>query len=237
MAKRTPKNPYGLDLGFFAVAKQLEAYQAIADSVAGQMSLLGSHVQLVNSLASAPVYNAMETWYRDVGRTIATVSGAASVAEAQRAIVSSIVPPSVLAGLGQSLEQLGAPYRNLAADIAGQLASLNLQIDRPQLQALLVGAIPAFLDELDAAPADTEATAPVDQTADEHADALRKSVASHAPLVFWLALLLLVTSMASYLVTGDLSQGHSEDAMRDSASFLILVMVLADKVQTKFPPG
>jgi hypothetical protein len=38
-------------------------------------------------------------------------------------------------------------------------------------------------------------------------------------------------------VTGDLSQGHPEEAMRDAEAALGLLIVLASQVWAKLPPG
>lgn len=147
------------------------------------------------------------------------------------------MPANALARLEQSLLQSFAPYQNLVVEAARQFASARLQIDVTQLQSLLVGVLPAFLDQGYPAPTYAGSPYPDDLTADPDAKALREAVVSHAELIFWLALLLLATWVASYLVGADVGEGNELQAMRDSIGGVGLIMWLADKVRRNLPPG
>jgi hypothetical protein len=208
-----------------------------------KMSILDEPVRLISSLASSPAYNVAERAYRNAAfviasqSTMASQSILASLADRHRAIAAAMVPANALAGLEQSLLESFAPYHNLAVEAAGQFASARLQIDVTQLQSLLIGTLPAFLEELSPAPADTTSPRHDDQAADHGASALRESVVSYAPLVFWLAMLLWVIWIGGTLVRGDLGDGHRTDAMRDAMAGIALLIVLADKARGSLPPS
>jgi hypothetical protein len=236
MGRRTPKNPYGLDLGFLAIAKQLDAYQYIAGAAAKQMAILDEPLRLISGLLSSPAYEAAVQAHRIAVATM-TPPALTSLANSQRAIAASMLSANALAGLEESLRQSFAPYNDLAVEAARRFAATGLQIDSSRLHELLLGALPAFLAELTPTSAESTEVQRADQTADDNVAALRESLVSYAPVVFWLALLLWVSWIAGTVVGADLGEGHSTDAMRDSMVSIASLIVLADKVRSHPPPS
>jgi hypothetical protein len=235
MGRHTPQNPYGLDLGFPAIAKQLDGYQEIARTLATTVAVLDEPARRLSELVLSPSYEAALQSQRIAASAIATPA-LAILDDTYRALAASMLPAKALAGLEESLRQSFAPYQKLAAEAAEQLRATVLQVDVSRLQGLLIGALPAFLEEWSPAPDDATPPRRDNQAADHGVGALRESVVSYAPLVFWLAMLLCVIWIGGTLVEGDLGEGHRTDAMRDSMGAIALFIVLADKARRGRPP-
>ena len=241
MSRRTPKNPYGLDLSFLTIVKQLDGYQDVARAVAAQMSVLDEPIRLINSIGSAQAVNVAEHAYRNAvfamspQFTAASRSIWADLADRNQAIVSAMMPVDALAGVQQSLLDSFAPYHDLAVEAARKFALAGLRVDMTQLNSLLVGALPAFLEEL-APPTDrTTESAENRRLPDTAGGSVGGAVKAYATMVFWLAILLWVACITGVLIKGDIGEGHSQDSMRDSMGGIALLIVLADKVRTNRP--